>query len=186
MKKQKLKKCINCSELFEPKSSLQIACGFDCALIIGKQKALQKQNKIAISLQNYKNELGVEKTLKASLINTKIQIHAYIRKRDKFKPCISCGAEWNNNFEAGHFFSANSFVTLKFHLDNIHGQCFYCNNKLEGNHQNYALRLPERIGQNNFDALIELAKIDKQRVKVWNIENLKEIRDVVKQLNEKL
>ena len=89
-------------------------------------------------------------------------------------------------FEAGHHYSANSFTTLKFNLDNINGQCFFCNNKLEGNFSNYALNLPKRIGIDAYNELVRLASIDKQFEKVWNLENLKEIRENVKRLNQKL
>jgi Bacteriophage Lambda NinG protein len=148
-----------------------------------RQKQIEKNQK---DLENAKKERTEERKLKADLVNTKVQVHSYIRERDKNKPCISCGCQWNETFEAGHHYSANSFITLKYNLDNIHGQCFYCNNRLEGNFENYALNLPNRIGKERYNKLVELASVDKQFSKIWDIEKLKEIRDNVKKLRKEL
>ena len=164
-----------------PFNSFQKVCGTKCALIVGKEKAILKANKERLRLDKYKNELVYEKNIKASLINTKIQVHAYIRERDKYKPCISCGTEWNNDFQCGHHYKSETFETLKFHLDNLHGQCKKCNLFLDGNFDNYALNLPKRIGIEKYNNLVNLAEIDKQFEKVWNVENLKEVRRLLKE-----
>ncbi len=62
-----------------------------------------------------------------------------VRIRDfyKYRCCISCGkkfTEWENvDFQAGHY---NPYSTCrgysKFHLDNIFGQCSYCNRGFNG------------------------------------------------------
>ena len=122
-----------------------------------------------------------EKKLKASLINTKTQVHAYVRNRDKGKPCISCGASWNQDFQCGHHYKSETFLTLRFNLDNLHGQCRRCNLHLEGAFDNYALNLPNRIGIERYNKLVELASIDKQFEKVWNVDNLKEVRMLLKE-----
>jgi hypothetical protein len=44
--------------------------------------------------------------------------------------------------------------------------------------------LPKRIGKVRFDNLVKLAEVDKQFSKVWNLENLKEIRENIKKLNK--
>jgi len=148
-----------------------------------KQKKIQKQQKEFAVVERKYND---EKKLTASLLNTKTQVHAYVRKRDEGKPCISCNKPHEKTFEAGHHYSANSFLTLKFNLDNINGQCLYCNRHLESNFDNYALNLPNRIGTESYDKLVKLAGVDKQFSKVWNLENLKEIRDNIKKLNKEL
>lgn len=114
---------------------------------------------------------------------TKTAVHAYVRQRDAGKPCISCGEPWRPDFQAGHYHKAELFETLKFNLDNIHGQCTGCNIHKDGNLEQYNINLPLRIGHERFAALQGLAQIDKHQVKVWNIENLKEIRESVKKLN---
>lgn len=120
--------------------------------------------------------------LKKAHSTTKTAVHAHVRKRDEGKPCISCGNEWKPNFQAGHFFAAGSYETLKYHLYNINGQCEQCNLRKEGNFAGYSLNLPDRIGIDNYNKLVRLAGIDKQRSKVWNLDNLKEVRQLIKKL----
>ena len=154
---------------------------------IGKtilQKSISNVQKPRIELEKAHKEHKEKKGIAGALLVTKTIVHAYVRKRDQGKPCISCGCNWNPEFEAGHHYSANSFTTLKFNLDNIAGQCFFCNNKLEGNFSNYALNLPKRIGNERYNELVRLASIDKQFSKIWDLENLKEIRDNIKKINK--
>lgn len=136
-----------------------------------------ENGKILLQKHNIKSGLKANSTeLKKELINTRIIVHNKVKERDRGLPCISCGTKWNKNFEAGHFFAAGSYETLRFHFDNIHGQCYECNNGLEGNFKEYMKRLPGRIGEEKFKNLIQLSEIDKQAVKVWNVEKLKQIQ----------
>ena len=144
-------------------------------------KVISKVQKPRLEMQKSFELDKYTKLLKASKINTKTQVHAYIRERDKGKDCISCGVEWNNTFQAGHFYKSETFETLKYNLHNINGQCFRCNNFLDGNFDNYSLNLPNRIGQENYNNLVKLAEKDKHYQKVWNVENLKEVRNLLKQ-----
>lgn len=147
-------------------------------------KALNKAQKPRIELEKAYKENKEKKGIAGALLVTKTLVHAYVRKRDQNKPCISCGCQWNDKFQAGHYYPAGSFETLKFNLDNINGQCEQCNLFKEGNFENYTLNLPKRIGKIRFDNLVKLAEIDKQFSKVWNLENLKEIRDNIKKENK--
>lgn len=147
-------------------------------------KALNKAQKPRIELEKAYKENKEKKGIAGALLVTKTLVHAYVRKRDQNKPCISCGCQWNDKFQAGHYYPAGSFETLKFNLDNINGQCEQCNLFKEGNFENYTLNLPKRIGKIRFDNLVKLAEIDKQFSKVWNLENLKEIRNNIKKENK--
>jgi hypothetical protein len=147
-------------------------------------KTINKVQKPRIELEKAYKENKEKKGIAGALLVTKTLVHAYVRKRDKDKNCISCGCQWNDKFQAGHYYPGGSFETLKFHLDNINGQCEQCNLFKEGNFENYTLNLPERIGKERFDNLVRLAQIDKQFSKVWNLENLKEIRENIKKLNK--
>jgi hypothetical protein len=150
------------------------------------QKAIIKAKEPRLELEKASKEHLEKKGISGALLITKTVVHAYVRERDKHKPCISCGCQWNNEFQAGHYYSAGSFETLKFDLRNINGQCKQCNLYLEGNFENYTLRLPERIGQEAFNNIVAKASIDKQFSKVWNLENLKEIRNKIKTLKQNL
>ncbi len=50
----------------------------------------------------------------------------YIRDRDAGAPCITCGAPWQENFQAGHFMSRKHYHT-RWIEKNCHGQCPKCN-----------------------------------------------------------
>lgn len=145
-----------------------------------------KVSKPRLDLEQKEREKKQGSRIKALLNTTKTIVHSYIRERDKYKPCISCGCAWNDTFEAGHFYKAFTYPSIKFHLDNIFGQCVFCNRRLDGNFDNYSLRLPDRIGTERYENIIELAKKDKQFLKVWEIEELEEIIKNVKKLKNEL
>jgi protein-arginine kinase activator protein McsA len=149
-------------------------------------KSLLKASKPRIELEQANKDYLQKKGINGALLVTKTVLHAYVRERDKFKNCISCGCQWNDKFQAGHFYAAGSFETLKFNLDNINGQCQKCNLFDAGNFDNYALNLPNRIGLERYNELVKLAGIDKQFSKVWNLENLKEIRENIKILKKSI
>jgi len=142
-------------------------------------------NKVQKTRKDFE-KLGLEDkertALKKAHNTTKTVVHAYVRARDEGKPCISCNNEWKPNFQAGHFYAAGSYETLKYHLHNISGQCEQCNLRKEGNFAGYSLNLPSRIGLENYNELVRLAGIDKQRSKVWNLDNLKEVRNKIKEI----
>lgn len=145
-------------------------------------KAISKVQKPRLEFEKAEKEHKSTTALKSALISTKKLVHEYVRLRDQNKPCISCNEPWRDNFQAGHYHKAELYETLKFHLDNIHGQCPVCNIHKEGNLEMYNIHLPVKIGQEAFKELQKLAQIDKHQSKVWNIENLKEIRGKVKVL----
>jgi len=128
-----------------------------------------KERKTFTSLQN----------LKVSATNI---CHKYIRERDKHKPCISCGANWNEHFQAGHFFKAELYSILKYHIDNIHGQCRICNLHKDGNENEYRLNLPARIGKTRFKNVERLATESKETEFKWDRQDLKDYYNLYKDL----
>lgn len=182
MKKIYPRKCVNCKERFKPQQNTQICCSPWCAVEYVRNKKTKEKKELEKAFEAEKEKKGIRGALEV----TKKVVHSYVRERDKGKPCVSCGAPWNTDFQAGHHYKAETFTTLKFNLANIHGQCVRCNIFLEGNFDNYALLLPNRIGQDKYNELVRLANIDKQFSKVWNLANLKEIRDEIKKLKKEL
>jgi len=181
-----LPKCKYHKEKFIPKYPFQKFCLSDDECIKAfnefvkaeKEKQRVKQSE---AFEKAKQEDDYEKKRTASLKNTKTQVHTYIRNRDKGKPCISCGTQWNDTFQCGHHYKSETFETLRFNLDNLHGQCRRCNLHLDGAFDNYALNLPKRIGKERYDNLVSLAEVDKQFEKVWNVDNLREVRKLLKE-----
>ena len=93
------------------------------------------------------------KTMGKLLAEAQLYFNRYIRMRDAGLPCISCGC---NHFEhATHFFPVRGNACVRFDEDNVHGGCINCNKYLDGNQYEYGQRLPDRIGQERFDALMD-------------------------------
>ena len=145
-------------------------------------KATIKAVKPREDFEDYKKERKNKRSLRQAKESTKKIVHEYVRLRDKGKPCVSCLQPWNDEHQAGHANKAELFETLKYNLHNINGQCVGCNIHKDGNLEGYFVNLPKRIGKAEFDELMRLASIDKQFSKVWNFENLSEIRVHVKKL----
>lgn len=82
-----------------------------------------------------------------------VVFHKYIRMRDEKDGCISCGRPFRGKYDAGHFWSQGSYPNLKYHEDNVHGQCPQCNGDKGGNLLEYRPRLIAKIGQERYDAL---------------------------------
>jgi hypothetical protein len=74
----------------------------------------------------------------------------WIRKRDKDKGCISCGASIDH---AGHYFSSGHYSNLTFNEVNVNGQCLRCNNFLHGNLINYRKGLIQKYGEDKIKLL---------------------------------
>lgn len=140
------------------------------------EKARLKATKPRREFEDFKKERKKRDNLSQLIDSTKKVCHEYIRLRDKGKPCISCGTPWHQDFQAGHFYKAELFSSIKFHEFNINGQCPQCNLRKEGNEGGYRINLPERIGKENFELLNELAALDKQTDFKWDRVALIEIR----------
>jgi hypothetical protein len=101
------------------------------------------------------------RALKAKLVTRRDAIkkcqtafNAYIRERDKGKPCICCGAplggghETGGGYDCGHYRSIGSAPHLRFDEDNANAQRKQCNRWGSGRAVDYRLGLIERIGLN--------------------------------------
>jgi len=102
--------------------------------------------------------------------------NAYIRARDKHKTCVSCDKPLGSKFDAGHYYSAGGFGSVRFNELNVHGQCVYCNQHLHANLLNYQIGIEQRIGG---EALIELHE-QAHQVKKYTREELRDIIEIYK------
>lgn len=132
-------------------------------------------------LESFKQKEKDNKSLGWLIKNTVNTCHKYIRLRDQGKPCISCGEPYNSRHQAGHFYKAELFSSLKFNEFNISNQCVGCNIHKEGNESQYRVNLPKRIGKEQYDKLNELAAEDKIKTHKWDRETLKQIRSYYQQ-----
>jgi len=123
-----------------------------CAVPHGK-KLQAKENRKA--LREYKDK---NKTLSQRAKEAQSAINKYVRLRDHFKPCVSCGIEYQNNkfgglFDCGHYRARGSANHLRFNLHNMAKQCVRCNRDLSSNSINYRIELINRIGLDKVEAL---------------------------------
>ncbi len=97
--------------------------------------------------------------------------HKYIRLRDCQLPCISCGQF--NKLQAGHFYNAGNYASLRFDDKNVNGQCVACNHYSEGNKQGYAEGLKKKYGDNVLREL-EIKKNNYCKLSVFEINILEQ------------
>lgn len=157
------------------------------------QKAMLKASKPRLEEEKNKAEMQKAEKFKKDrqklnylLVNVRTACHEFIRKRDEFKPCISCGVAYNDTFQAGHFFKAELFSNLKFNEKNIHGQCKQCNMFKEGNESGYRVGLIQRYGKEFLSELNQLAGDSKKNDYHWDREELEKIRVYYKNEIKKL
>ena len=146
VKPLKPKKCRFCRETFQPRSSLQIVCGWKCSLDYDKQKKVKKAAKeLAHDRAEFKlHDKKTQRNLAQKYFNQ------FIRIRDKGQPCISCQSITFGKAEAGHYRSIGATRNaLRFHEDNCHLQCSQCNDprKKSGNIVLYRINLLVKIGE---------------------------------------
>lgn len=104
--------------------------------------------------------------------------NAWIRLRDAGQPCISCGAPppdlsgLHAGRDAGHYRSVGSAPQLRYHADNVHGQCVACNQWGAGKAVEYRTGLIARIGLARVEAL-ECTNEPRK----WTHDELRGIRD---------
>lgn len=173
----KPKKCkCGCGATFTPRSSLQIAATLECAYRI-TMKRREKAEKEAKKEERKKARQVKErlKTRRDYLKEAQIAFNAFIRERDKDKPCICCGkplssGEIGGGFDCGHYRSVGSAPHVRFNEHNAHGQRKQCNRWGSGRAVDYRIGLIGRIGLEAVEAL----EAD-QTVKKWSIDELKAI-----------
>ena len=141
-------KCKICGGEYVKRSITHRACSVECAI------ALSDQNKI-------KKKLASEKASRALFRQRKLAakkpakwraeaqdaVNAWIRWRDRFDGCISCGRTDATVWNAGHFLTVGAHPELRYHESNINKQCARpCNKDKGGNLILYRQALIEKIG----------------------------------------
>jgi len=143
-------------------------------------KATTKAQSPRLQLEQLTKEKKERSTLSYLLVNIRNLCHEYIRLRDKGLPCISCGSLWKDDFQAGHFYKAELYSTMRFNEHNVNGQCRSCNLFKSGNESQYRVGILNRYGKEFLSDLDIIAQTEKQTNFKWDIESLKEIRTYYK------
>ena len=159
MIKPKSKKCRCCRIIFNPRNSLQIACGQECALKLAAGMRETRQRK---ALATEKKE-SRDKDKPYQLKQLEKACNAFVRERDKDLPCISCGSGdsryalgggiYKTVWQAGHYLAVGSHPELRFNPKNIHKQCIECNMHKAGNQIKFRQGLIARFSVDYVDYL---------------------------------
>ncbi|AXU94227.1 hypothetical protein CI789_02680 [Erwinia persicina] len=186
-KPRKPKKCPICSNEYLPWSSTQKTCNeIPCAMAFAKKQAaektvreIRKQEKLQRDdLRERRERLkGIAEWQKEA----QAAFNRYIRWRDYYRPCVSCGGELQHRgnyttgsaVDASHYRSRGAASHLKFNVFNVHSACTRCNRQLSGNAVEYRIRLIERIGI----ALVERIESDNTPRK-FTIDYLKRVKAI--------
>lgn len=165
-----MKKCRHCKERFNPVHFNQKYCfKKECTQVwIESEKEKQWKKKKA----KLKEELM---TVQDYVKIAQQVFNKYIRQRDKGNKCISCNKKPLKE-NAGHFYNANNHWNVRFDEYNVHLQCEHCNTFLSGNLINYRENLIKKIGVEEYDKLVDRAKVTRK----FTVEELKEIINIYK------
>lgn len=159
MIKAKTKPCPVCEEDYMPFQSFQKCCPKPaCANEMGKRVNKSKQEK------KYAKEATAYRKANKKQITIKMEAQAafnlYVRMRDYYDPCASCGRAWDstNEWDAGHYRATGNANHMRFRLDNCYKQCKKCNGPAakggySGNYTEYRKRLVEKVGEDAVSAI---------------------------------
>ena len=164
----KPKKCRECSEMFIPRNSLQVACSIKCALLLQKKKAIKQAQK------EKRDWYSENKTLGNYEAEAKKVFQKWIRLRDSNIPCMACGTMTATEYHAGHLYKAEIYSGVIFDERNVHKCCKKCNVFLNGNELNYRKNLVKKFGEQWVNQLEEDAQAT--RNKKYTKEELIEIK----------
>jgi len=136
----RLPKCKECKKPFTRRTSTQVVCSFECSIAYGRKQSEKKTKK------EYREAKIKAKSRGDWMREAQSAFNAYIRIRDRGKPCISSGIAWSELFQAGHYLATSIRPELRFNEDNVHAQSIRDNLHLHGNLIGYRKGLIDRIG----------------------------------------
>lgn len=163
----KPKKCKICKADFIPAKTMQATCfDFGCAIEYGARKRAKEYKAETV---RRKREM-LDNDPKHWAKKAREACHAYIRERDKDRPCVSCGRHHDGQYHAGHYRPSGVNSALRYDERNIYKQCSPCNNHKSGDLVNYRKSLIGRIGLDMVEWLD-----NNHEVKRWTVAELKEV-----------
>lgn len=184
MKDLSPRSCCHCGKDFTPKyTSMQQACTLRCAASYAKREREGREK--AEKAQTKARKKALE-TIPELIKKAQHEFNAYIRARDKDKPCICCGhplgeGDVGGAFDCGHYRSTGSASHLRFDERNAAAQRKVCNRWGAGRAVDYRIGLIARIGQ----AEVEALEAD-NAVRKWTREELRDIATLYRQKRREL
>lgn len=171
---RKQRKCKQCKRWFTPFNTLQKTCPTPaCAIEEGKRLREKERRKETLERKR------ALKTRSDVLKEAQAAFNAYIRQRDRFEACVSCGRMPDDStlitgsfWHASHYRSVGACSSLRFDEDNVHAACSTCNSHKSGNILEYRIGLVKKIGIERVERLESAPKLYR-----WTKEEALEIRD---------
>lgn len=151
-------KCKYHNTKFEAKYFNQKYCLSDdeCIKAFNEFVKQEKKKQRSKEWKQQKKEIKQKLETKSEVLKAcQIVFNTYIRLRDKDKNCISCDKKLVGKYDAGHFFSVGAYPNLRFHENNVHGQCVHCNRDKHGNVKEYDLKLQKILSDKEYSELLE-------------------------------
>ena len=167
-------KCKNCKQIFNPVKENQKYCFERECLNVWIKTEKEKQWKERKKQMKEDLKSVTDYTREAQKL-----VNKYVRLRDIDNGCISCEADLIHKHDAGHYFSAFGYPSVRFDEDNVNSQCVYCNKHNHGSLIEYQKGLIKKIGQERFNQL----ELKASKHKTWTKSELKEI---IKEYKEKI
>ena len=170
-------KCKICQAPFTKLSISHKACGPECALELARVTREAKERK------KERSDKVRLRTRREWLKLAQVSFNAYIRERDKGKPCICCGMPLDTDavgggYDCGHYRSVGSAPHLRYDPMNAHGQRKQCNRYKSGNAADYRIGLIARVGL----AAVEALEADQTAKK----HTIPELQEIIIEYNRKL
>jgi hypothetical protein len=128
-------------------------CSINCTAAHTLQKVRDAADKKGRKEHAQRKRDFNENDLKTRKSAAKLACHRYIRERDRGQPCICCGRELGDKYDAGHFLESGNNPRIRYDEDNIHAQSVYCNQYKGGDSDDYEGRLRLKIGSDKVDYL---------------------------------
>ena len=179
-------KCKYCADYHDAESGVRAPAGWFCCrdhMVSFAIETAKKKRDRAIAKQRsdtVKKEKAERKEHRKRLLEVKplsywskravAACHAFIRARDARAPCISCGATYSPQWDAGHYRPSGVNSALRFDDRNINKQCVRCNQYMSGNLTLYRIGLVDKIGEEEVSALES-----NHETKRWTREELQEV-----------
>jgi hypothetical protein len=155
--------CKCCKATFTPSKRMQVVCGPMCGLERARLKREAQERKQARERAKVDKAMDAQRKRSLETIPELIKkaqhaFNAFIRERDKDRPCICCGlplgaGEVGGAFDCGHYRSTGSASHLRFDERNAHAQRKVCNRWGAGRAVDYRLGLISRIGLEAVESL---------------------------------
>lgn len=161
-----------------PDRLMQSTCSPKCAIDHATAQRKKKEDKAArLAIAHYRQT--DKKWLKRKAQEA---FNAFVRRRDKDQPCISCGyVGAGRQWHAGHYRPVGQNSALAFDERNVHKQCVQCNNYLSGNLPAYRSNLIQKLG---IEAVLELES--EKAVKRYTVAEYQEIIRMYKYKGRKI